>query len=34
MLFNVSEEIRTYVLRLVSVFDSAEGMLSALLRIV
>ena len=31
MLFNLSEETRTYVLMLVSVFDSAEGRLSALL---
>jgi hypothetical protein len=31
MLFNLSEETRTYVLMLVSVFDSDEGRLSALL---
>jgi hypothetical protein len=31
MLFNLPEETRTYVLMLVSVFDSAEGILSALL---
>jgi hypothetical protein len=33
MLFKLSKE-DTYVLMLVSIFESAEGMLSALLRIV
>jgi hypothetical protein len=34
MLFKLSEETRTYVLMLVPIFESAEGMLSALFRIV